>query len=183
MSRYIYKQVRQPDHPLADRRGTLTEHRKVLYDAIGGGPHPCHWCGLALSWRSHNQHKPKPDDLIVDHLNGDKLDNSRENLVPSCQACNVAKGFNPQRVGDAEVYKNHGGARLRGIQKVCPVCSAPFVTSPIYDNNCCSPTCAGLARRKTVCPRGHQKVWNEKLKRSRCATCQREGKRRQSVGD
>lgn len=74
----------QYDHPLA-RNGQLEEHRKVLYDKIGPGPHYCHWnCGKLLEWRDANE-------LISDHLNGDKLNNDPENLVPSCRSCNVAR--------------------------------------------------------------------------------------------
>lgn len=43
------------DHPLVTNdRGQITEHRVVLYDAIGPGPHPCHWCGKLLDWGGHS---------------------------------------------------------------------------------------------------------------------------------
>lgn len=80
----------QRGHPLATTRRSYTvkEHRKVLYDAIGPGPHACHWsavsgCGATeLDW----------DDIHVDHLNGDVVDNRIENLVVSCPLCNVRRG-------------------------------------------------------------------------------------------
>jgi len=62
----------------------------VLYDAIGPGPHECHWnrvtgCGkVALEWGGGQ-------GIVVDHLNGDTLDNRPENLVPSCKVCNTRR--------------------------------------------------------------------------------------------
>lgn len=86
----------QRGHPLASNTGrsyTVREHRKVLFDSIGPGPHECHWnaqsgCGQTnLNW----------DEISVDHLNGKVADNRIENLVPSCTKCNVlrSKAGNP----------------------------------------------------------------------------------------
>jgi hypothetical protein len=78
-----YVSVRDPSHPLAKQRGgRVMEHRKVLYDAIGEGPHPCYWCAVILEWK----------DIVVDHVNEDKADNRRTNLVVSCNNCNRARG-------------------------------------------------------------------------------------------
>lgn len=84
----------QQDHPLAGSTGRVFEHRKVLYDSIGPGPHPCHWhpqsdCGkTSLGW----------DEIHVDHLNDVPNDNRLENLVVSCMRCNwgrtIANWFN-----------------------------------------------------------------------------------------
>ena len=76
-------------HPLS-RRGSVLEHRKVLYDAIGPGPHECHWnslsgCGKTqLVWSMVD----RVNGLHVDHLNNIQDDNRPENLVPSCLGCN-----------------------------------------------------------------------------------------------
>lgn len=69
-------------HPLA-HRGSVREHRVILYDEIGPGLHPCHWCKKPVSWDGDRIH-----GLHVDHLNNDRLDNRPENLVPSCLQCN-----------------------------------------------------------------------------------------------
>lgn len=53
-----YISVRAPDHPLADNRGYVKEHRMVWYDA--NGPIPKRW--------------------HIHHKNGDKTDNILENL-------------------------------------------------------------------------------------------------------
>lgn len=78
-------------HPLASRVGHLKRARKVLYDAIGPGPHECHWnCGKLLEWGGH-------DGIYADHLDGDVSNDDPENLVPSCNPCNArrAKAGNP----------------------------------------------------------------------------------------
>lgn len=68
--------------------GRAYEHRVVLYDAIGPGPHECHWCGTRIDWLV----KGDPANLLPDHLNGDGSDNRIDNLVPSCMPCNSARG-------------------------------------------------------------------------------------------
>lgn len=72
-------------HPLA--RGSTTAqwmHRVILFDAIGYGPHRCHWCGAYINWRA---------GLEVDHLDETTQNNAIENLVPSCHSCNIRRGW------------------------------------------------------------------------------------------
>lgn len=85
--RYIndagYVFLRIGNHPMSvATTGGVAEHRKVLYDHLGPGAHPCFWCGRSLEWKA----------LVVDHLNENKADNRTENLVPSCNQCNRARG-------------------------------------------------------------------------------------------
>lgn len=75
-------------HPLAGSQGKVLVHRVVLYDAIGPGPHPCHWCGKPVDWTKGVTR----DSLTVDHLDDDRSNNARENLVPSCNECNTTRG-------------------------------------------------------------------------------------------
>lgn len=81
-----YLMVPAPDHPLANQRMAY-QHRVVLYDKIGPGPHPCHWCERELDWKAKKERQ-----LIVDHLDAVKLNNAPDNLVPSCGPCNVMRG-------------------------------------------------------------------------------------------
>lgn len=85
-----YRLVRNPDHPLANRWGYVPEHRAVLFDAIGDGPHPCNWCGRTLAWRD----KRISYKINVDHVDTDRLNNDRANLVPACMECNTRRGVN-----------------------------------------------------------------------------------------
>lgn len=85
-----YVVVYMPGHPLVagKSRPRVHMHRAVLYDAIGPGPHPCHWCGKSVTFRVRSG---GPDWLVVDHLDHDGLNNDRSNLVPSCTRCNTMR--------------------------------------------------------------------------------------------
>jgi len=86
------------DHPLSIGNGEVLEHRYVLYEKIGAGPHPCHWgCGALLTWGV---------DLHVDHLDSDRLNNDPANIVPSCNPCNVRRAIErTYRAGQAEMLE------------------------------------------------------------------------------
>lgn len=83
-----YVRLTLPNHPLAVR-SYVYEHRAVLYDAIGPGEHPCHWCQRLVSWQ---RGRMGSGVLVPDHLDGDKANNNRANLVPACHDCNVRRG-------------------------------------------------------------------------------------------
>jgi hypothetical protein len=86
---YGYRMLKKTGHPLAGKNGFVFEHRAVLFAALGPGEHPCHWCKRLVSWsRSWPQ---EADALVVDHLDWDRLNNGRANLVPSCNPCNHAR--------------------------------------------------------------------------------------------
>lgn len=84
-----YKLIYVKGHPLAMSLGRIYEHRYVLYEAIGEGPHPCHWCGTLLDWGR---------ELHVDHLDDDRLNNDLGNLVVSCRQCNRDRQRQPHTV-------------------------------------------------------------------------------------
>ncbi len=104
-------------HPLARAAGRVWEHRVVLYDAIGAGPHPCHWCSTLVRWEST---RGDSDCLVVDHLNGIGDDNRVANLVPACGPCNSARGSQARAdaLRDAGWWSNHDTiAGLRTISR------------------------------------------------------------------
>lgn len=80
-----YRTVGAADHPLVRSDGKVATHRRILFDAIGPGPHPCHWCGTPVVWATGQE---AIRNLVVDHLDHDKLNNDLANLVPTCNACN-----------------------------------------------------------------------------------------------
>lgn len=82
-----YRMMTRKGHPIAGKNGQVFEHRVVLYDSIGPGIHPCHWCRIPVSWeRPH-----RLGALVVDHVDTDKLNNDLANLVPSCVMCNITR--------------------------------------------------------------------------------------------
>ncbi len=83
--RYVSRHL--PTHPLAPPSGRIWVHRIVLFDVIGLGPHPCHWCATEVHWiPGIGQAR-----LDVDHLDGFGDHNDPENLVPSCGPCNSTR--------------------------------------------------------------------------------------------
>lgn len=84
-----YVKISNSSHALS-KRGMVFEHRKVLYDAIGPGPHACHWCGCDVDWIIGRASRGA---LVADHLDGDKANNNITNLVPACNPCNAARGM------------------------------------------------------------------------------------------
>ena len=100
-----YRTRHDPDHPMAMANGTVYVHRAVLYDQLGPGPHPCHWCTRPLEWN----HEDREHALQVDHLNSVGDDNRPANLVASCLRCNVARGAQArhQRLLAAGWWENH----------------------------------------------------------------------------
>lgn len=89
-----YRMVSRPGHPIASKLGRVLEHRAVLFDAIGPGPHPCHWCGWSVNWKSDAGGR-----INVDHLDDNRLNNALDNLVPSCMDCNTRRSKAASRHG------------------------------------------------------------------------------------
>jgi hypothetical protein len=83
------EQVRR-GHPLArhGRQQVVLVHRAVLFERIGPGPHPCHWCASIVRWDAPRM---AADQLVADHLDFDRLNNNPGNLVPSCNSCNAGR--------------------------------------------------------------------------------------------
>ncbi len=77
-------------HPGALSCGITRYHRIVLWDKIGPGVHACHWCGKDVYWE-HSFTTDWHTTLVVDHVDWDKNNNDPDNLVPSCNDCNVSK--------------------------------------------------------------------------------------------
>lgn len=152
MARYRILYV--PDHPLAiNDRGQVWEHRAVLWDKVGGGTHPCHYCGKPVQWYlpKTRDERHAVDELTVEHLNRDRSDNRPENLVPSCLGCNVAQGNRVPtvRIQPGERFVIYQGRRHRAEERTCEQCGTDFVARSsevkIGGGRFCSGSCRASA--------------------------------------
>jgi hypothetical protein len=140
-----YRMVNRPGHPLAPPGGCLPAHRVALYEKIGPGPHPCHWCGKQVEWRVGAG--SRPGALVVDHVDGDTKNNEPENLVASCVGCNSTRWH---WVGDTEDYVvRKNGTRLRVERRICAWCGETFTTAPYTAQAFCSINC-GTSKSNAV---------------------------------
>ena len=80
------KQLVVHGHPLTQGHSSATvlAHRWLLFEALGGRGDSCHVCGHRLHWMAKG-----PDELVVDHLDGDPGNNHLTNLAPACRGCNA----------------------------------------------------------------------------------------------
>lgn len=81
-----YMLQHRPEHPLAMKSGMVYVHRAVLYDHMGVGPHRCHWCSGDVVWGDRGL-----SELVPDHLDDTKTNNTVQNLVASCRPCNTSR--------------------------------------------------------------------------------------------
>lgn len=145
---------KQPDHPLAPPSGALPEARAALYDRLGPGPHPCHWCGKTVDWYiGKNGNGAKT--LVADHVNDDKLDDRPENVVASCGTCNSSRS---RRVRDDETFLVVNGGRQRALERTCEHCDETYLVVP-------SQAAKGTRFCSRPCARKHEwKRRNERLR-------------------
>jgi hypothetical protein len=144
-----YHVVRSIGHPLADASGLVGEHRYLLYNAIGAGPHACHWCSAKVEWMPGA--RTRKGALVVDHVDGNSANNAAPNLVASCVSCNTWRQ-RADKVGDDELFVlDKNGYRHRAVALTCHRCGAEFLRmAAVYSadvrrgrtEHCCSRSCA-----------------------------------------
>jgi hypothetical protein len=121
-----YRCIRNPHHPLASKNGTVHEHRAMLYDKIGPGPHSCNWCGRLLDWLPGK--KNIQGSITVDHLDNNGRNNVLDNLVASCHGCNCSRG-RKDSIQDTELFITMKGnrGRHRAVERICKNCGKTFL--------------------------------------------------------
>jgi hypothetical protein len=112
-----YEQAFRLGHPAAADNGHVYVHRMVLFDAIGPGTHPCHWCERPVTWFVTDW----ATRLVVDHVNEDRLDNRVENLVPACNRCNIQRNRR-QRPNCRNGHPYPENPPIRNGSRVCTEC-------------------------------------------------------------
>ena len=82
-----YLRIKDPTHPLADKKGWVKHHRWVVYNHVNGEPQHCAYCGYGpLPWHGGSQHA-----INIDHINNTPGDDRIENLTSACGWCNTFK--------------------------------------------------------------------------------------------
>lgn len=121
--------------------------RVRLYDKIGPGVHPCHWCETPIEWIIGIGVRD-PDALLVDHLDHDPTNDDPDNLVPSCNSCNSHRrvtGDTNIREDDLFIVKADG-KRARAAERRCEHCGGVFLAAITEINGgkgrFCSRSCA-----------------------------------------
>lgn len=135
-------------HPIAPPSGVVAISRLTLYEKIGPGPHPCHWCGQQVIWIVGGG-PGTPKTLIVDHIDWNTANDDPANLVPSCNRCNAhraAPGKRQTLDADEPTILLSNGYRTRALEQVCPTCKTQFLTLPSRPRTYCSRACANTAR-------------------------------------
>lgn len=148
---------RVPGHPLAPTSGTVAECRLVLFDKIGPGAHPCHWCKETVRWLPGAGNSAGA--LLADHLDWDQQNNTAANLVPSCHICNSHRtsngGRSPIRPDELFIMQP-GGTRTRAVERFCVMCGTAFVAAvsqvKVGRGLYCSPSCARKQLRSPSAP-------------------------------
>lgn len=137
-------------HPLAGKTGLVALARLILYDKIGPGPHPCHWCDTPVEWMPGRG--LAEGALLADHLDHDPENNAPENLVPACNRCNAhrTRKGDRRRIGSDELTIMWSGVRTRAVERQCAVCTKAFLTVPAEvrkgRGQFCSRSCARKSR-------------------------------------
>lgn len=81
-----YQRLYDPSHPLSDKAGYVSEHRKIVYEQHRDLLPPCQLCGKELEWATCH----------IDHIDCNVKNNSKDNLRPLCNACNTRR-FYPEQ--------------------------------------------------------------------------------------
>lgn len=142
-----HRLTRSRGHPLAPPSGIVAVSRLRLYDKIGPGQHPCHWCAKPVRWQVGRGVRDQ-DVLVVDHLDHDPTNDAIDNLVPSCNSCNAHRRQDGRSaiIRDDEDVVYRSGKKVRAIRRRCQYCGVEFLAAAaqvkIDKARFCSRSCA-----------------------------------------
>lgn len=147
-----HRVVTAKGHPIAPPSGRVAFARLALYDKIGGGSHPCHWCEREVEWGAPRYSESA---LMADHLDWNPTNDEPDNLVPSCNQCNAHRRRNggSAPIRDGELTVMWGGVRTRAVRRYCTMCGDGFLIPPSATKNgrgrFCSRSCARKGPRSS----------------------------------
>lgn len=146
-NRYLWTRI--PKHPLAvSEDGMIAVHRKEAHASWGDGPFECHWCHMAIAWKASEGFQK----LVVDHLDGNSLNNDQSNLVPACHHCNISRMAEPLAAGQWYEMGKNGYKRRWGTTN-CVQCGVGFNTMITSIGMpyviCCSADCRSKRKART----------------------------------
>lgn len=81
-----YQRIYEPNHPLKDHLGYVSEHRFVIYKKYGEVLPNCEICGKETNWETCH----------IDHIDRDVTNNHESNLRPLCAGCNTWRDRPPE---------------------------------------------------------------------------------------
>ncbi len=116
--------VYKKEHPLADKEGRVARSRLILYEKLEGISGKCNWCSIELTWST----------LCADHINGNTLEDTPNNLVGSCRGCNA--------------NRSNGTGYGRKQPKECKYCKKSFLPKYQKGQTYCSNKCSQMSRPK-----------------------------------
>lgn len=148
-----HRMRRAPNHPIAPPSGIAAISRMALYDSIGPGPHPCHWCQIPVDWKLGAGVRD-PLALLVDHLDHDPTNDDLSNLVPSCNPCNSHRRLSGKSAiiqpGELTITRSDRKP-VRAVERTCETCEMVFLAaaSEVKKGKArfCSRSCARKAPR------------------------------------
>lgn len=93
----IRKSIHKPNHPIATKNGNIKLARFILWGKFLGKKIFCNWCNAELFWMNTEKQRGMENAVCADHLDRNQLNDTEDNIVPSCRECNANRHKNGRR--------------------------------------------------------------------------------------